>query len=83
MGDAMNYHNNVKFSTTDRDNDDVSTVNCADKYGGYGWWFKDCYKALLTRKWYGNELTPAPEWFLVYNDYRALKNATMMFREKM
>ena len=83
MGDAMNYHNNIKFSTTDRDNDEVNTVNCADKYGGYGWWFKDCYKALLTRKWYGNELTPAPEWFLVYNDYRALKNATMMFREKM
>ena len=83
MGDAMKYHNNVKFSTTDRDNDDVNTVNCADKYGGYGWWFKRCYKALLTRKWYGNELTPAPEWFFVYNDYRALKNATMMFREKM
>ena len=86
MGDALEYHNNVKFSTKDRDNDDVNTVNCATKFGGYGWWFKKCYFAFLTRMKYDKvdvRLKPTPEWYYIYNDYRSLKNATMMFREKM
>ena len=85
MGDAMVYHNNAMFSTWDRDNDDAN-VSCASKYGGYGWWFKKCYFALLTpMRWdkVDLRLKPVPEWFYIYNNYTALKNATMMFREKM
>ncbi|KAI8502191.1 hypothetical protein Bbelb_197790 [Branchiostoma belcheri] len=29
------------FSTVDRDNDNVQTFNCAERYGG-GWWYTDC-----------------------------------------
>ena len=86
MGDSMEYHNNVMFSTKDRDNDGVNTADCAKRYGGYGWWFKSCYKALLTRMKYSTvdlRLKPAPEWYHIYNDFKSLKNATMMFREKM
>ncbi|CAG2253962.1 unnamed protein product [Mytilus edulis] len=35
-GDAMAYHNEMKFSTTDQDNDQYSGGKCADSYGP--WW---------------------------------------------
>ena len=36
-GDAMDYHNGMKFSTRDRDNDNWNK-NCADETEG-GWWY--------------------------------------------
>ena len=36
-GDSMAYHNGVKFSTWDRDNDNWVN-NCAQSHKG-GWWF--------------------------------------------
>ena len=86
MGDAIAYHNNEKFSAKDRDNDEVSTLNCSNKYEWFGWWFKKCYFALLTRMKYDTadlRLKPAPEWYQIYNEFKSLKNATMMFREKI
>ena len=35
-GHSMSYHNGMKFTTLDRDND-KSRVNCAQYYKG-GWW---------------------------------------------
>ena len=46
LGDALNYHNGMYFTTTDRDNDQYGT-NCASKYGGTGWWYKDCWNCNL------------------------------------
>ena len=37
-GDGLDYHNGMKFSTRDRDND-KSSRNCAQDNKG-GWWFK-------------------------------------------
>ncbi len=34
----LGFHNNMKFSTHDRDND-VDVISCAKKYGG-GWWYR-------------------------------------------
>ncbi|KAM4024764.1 fibrinogen-like protein 1-like protein isoform 2-T2 [Anomaloglossus baeobatrachus] len=39
-------HDNMKFSTADRDNDRWGK-NCAEASGGGGWWFDSCYSALL------------------------------------
>ena len=49
--DALSYHNGMKFSTYDRDNDAVSNplgepYNCAAEFGGNGrggFWFRDCF----------------------------------------
>ncbi len=44
-GDGFGYHNQMQFTTWDRDNDEHSTVNCATSLGG--WWFKSCYGCIL------------------------------------
>ena len=41
-GDAMNYHNGLKFSTKDRDNDVWSSTHCAQYHGG-GFWYNSCF----------------------------------------
>jgi len=40
--DSFKHHNNMMFSTYDRDNDKWSSGNCAEHYGG-GFWHKTCY----------------------------------------
>ena len=83
MGDALEYHNNMQFSTKDRDND-LSTGDCSNNQGGYGWWFNKCYLAYLTRMTLDVadlRLKPAPRWYFTYYKHQDLKNAKMMFRE--
>ena len=43
--DALAYHNNMNFSTFDRNNDQNSG-NCAASYKG-GWWYNSCHNANL------------------------------------
>ena len=85
MGDALEYHNNMQFSTKDRDND-LSTGHYSKNHGGCGWWFNSCYQAYLTRMTLDGpdrRLKPAPRWYFTYYRHQDLKNATMMFREKI
>ncbi|XP_070579358.1 microfibril-associated glycoprotein 4-like [Ptychodera flava] len=44
-GDSMIYHNGIKFSTKDQDNDPGSRC-CACIYNA-GWWYKDCFYSNL------------------------------------
>jgi len=49
-GDSMSYHNGVKFSTYDRENDlahDVYWEHCANFLAG-GFWYNSCYRAGMT-----------------------------------
>ena len=41
--DLLSYHNNMKFSTYDRDNDE-SSENCAKTLNGGAWWYKSYYR---------------------------------------
>uniref|UniRef100_A0A8C5Q4N3 Fibrinogen alpha chain n=1 Tax=Leptobrachium leishanense TaxID=445787 RepID=A0A8C5Q4N3_9ANUR len=50
-------HNNMKFSTYDRDSDKWEE-NCAEMYGG-GWWFNNCQAANLNGVYYsGGQYDP-------------------------
>ncbi|CAH2316451.1 Ficolin (collagen fibrinogen domain containing) 1 [Pelobates cultripes] len=44
-GDSLTYHNNMKFSTKEQDNDENSG-NCAEHLNA-GWWYRDCYHSNL------------------------------------
>ncbi|XP_068103534.1 fibrinogen-like protein 1-like protein [Hyperolius riggenbachi] len=46
--DLKNLHDNMRFSTFDKDNDRQYNNNCADKNGG-GWWYDSCYDAQLNK----------------------------------
>jgi len=41
------YHDGMKFTTYDQDND-LASGNCAPPLGGGGWWYNRCYEACLT-----------------------------------
>ena len=45
-GDSFWYHNNMKFSAKNSDND-ASSSNCANLAKG-GWWYNDCERVCLT-----------------------------------
>ena len=43
------YHNGMKFSTLDNDNDNYSFGNCAADYEG-GWWYNKCDRINLNKQ---------------------------------
>ena len=40
-GDSMGYHNGMRFSTNDRDQDLGANTNCGQRHNG-GWWYNLC-----------------------------------------
>ena len=52
-GDSLDYHNNMAFTTKDRDNDKFSG-KCAVRWTG-AWWYNNCLSANLNGKYFGNK----------------------------
>jgi len=52
--DSFGYHNNMPFTTKDRDNDRDSSQNCAVKCTG-AWWYQDCQYSNLNGQYLGEK----------------------------
>ena len=50
-GNSMRDHNNMKFSTHDRDQDNLDRFHCAQIAKG-GWWYNNCFSSNLNGLYY-------------------------------
>ena len=60
--DGMNYHNNMYFSTFDRDSDRSGSRNCAVNYKG-GWWYNDCISSNLNGQHTASIIPARASWY--------------------
>ncbi|XP_028391559.1 fibrinogen-like protein A [Dendronephthya gigantea] len=79
-GDSLAYHNQMKFSTKDSDNDAWGSSNCATNYKG-AWWHKDCHYSNLNGLYLGagQTSTSGINWFH-WRSRHSLKKAEMKIR---
>ncbi|XP_022910709.2 fibroleukin-like isoform X2 [Onthophagus taurus] len=82
LSNDLLYHNNIKFSTYDKDNDNSPYLACAVGYGN-GWWFDKCFYANLNGFPYKNFTNDNTGiiWFS-WLKYEPLKAAKMMIKPK-
>ena len=80
------YHNQGKFSTSDQDNDGVSNKHCANRFGGVGWWYRNCGAVILNAPEFGAiRHLQALKWGQITNEgdnTESLKSTEMMVRRK-
>ena len=79
-GDSLAVHNNMTFTTKDRDNDRWSSGNCAVDYKG-AWWHKSCYRSNLNGQYNLKDKKDArgARW-QQFSNYRSLKFTEMKLR---
>eukprot|EP00794_Sanderia_malayensis_P017984 gene17984-19781_t len=65
-GDSLAFHNGMKFTTPDRDNDKFVDGNCAVYYKS-GWWFKDCYRANLNNPYPTSPTGTGNDWYMSWH----------------
>ncbi|CAC5391453.1 Fibrinogen-like protein A,Ryncolin-4,Angiopoietin-related protein 1,Ficolin-2,Ryncolin-1,Tenascin-R,Fibrinogen-like protein 1,Ficolin-1,Tenascin-X,Ryncolin-3,Fibroleukin,Fibrinogen C domain-containing protein 1,Ryncolin-2,Angiopoietin-related protein 6,Techylectin-5B,Angiopoietin-related protein 2,Microfibril-associated glycoprotein 4,Fibrinogen alpha chain,Ficolin-1-A,Tenascin,Angiopoietin-4 [Mytilus coruscus] len=79
-GDSMTYHNNMPFSTYDRENDS-SSLNCAAYSTLKGaWWYKACWRSSLNGK-YAESSSKGGIKYMAWKRSRNLKKSSMMIKK--
>ena len=79
LDDRLAYHNNMKFSTYDVDNDLRSSGSCSLTYFG-AWWYNDCHHSNLNAQY--NEFQ-VYDWTQSFSWYpNLLQFSEMKFRRK-
>ncbi|XP_067051650.1 uncharacterized protein [Acropora muricata] len=76
-GDSLAYHNNMAFTTNDRDND-RNGGNCAVEYTG-AWWYKYCHHSNLNGKYGKNQGSRGLQWYHFRRSF-SLKFSEMKLR---
>ncbi|KFB44842.1 AGAP010811-PA-like protein [Anopheles sinensis] len=79
-GDSLFYHQGMKFSTKDSDNDASDRRHCAEATGG-AWWYNACSESNLNGP-YANTTDDwkSLHWRSLKDDGRAMVFSRMMFR---
>ena len=80
-GNGLGWHNGMKFSTRDRDND-VSSGKCARSYKG-AWWYRKCHVSNLNGQYlFGPHTSYANgvNWYYWKGHHYSLKFTEMKFR---
>ena len=81
-GDSLARHNNMAFTTKDRDNDRWSS-NCAVSYTG-AWWYNVCHYSNLNGKYLGDTTSSqGVNWYHLKNAYVSLKFTEMKLRPSL
>lgn len=79
VGDSLTYHNQMKFTAKDRDNDGIKKYNCADRYGG-GWWYRNCHSSNLNGIYLNDEYGKGLNWKSWRGHSESMKNSEMKIR---
>ncbi|CAC5400053.1 unnamed protein product [Mytilus coruscus] len=79
-GDNMAYHNNIRLSTKDNDNDTIGSQNCAATYTG-GWWFGSCVISHLNGLFKGKG-AQGISWYYWRKSHDTIQTSTMMIRKR-
>ena len=79
-GDSLTYHNNMAFTTKDRDNDrDSTTGYCAVKWTG-AWWYNRCHYSHLNGKYLRQQSTYRGVIWYGFRNTLSLKFTEMKMR---
>ena len=74
--DGMAIHNDMQFSTYERDNDMDTVRNCAEQFTG-GWWYNKCLLVHPTGTWGSREHIKGIMWRRITGNNENLSSITM------
>ena len=78
-GDSLANHNNMAFTTKDRDNDRYSSYNCAVLNTG-AWWYNSCWGSNLNGKYLGDKNDQRGATWGGFKGSHSLKSTEMKLR---
>ena len=77
-GDSLARHNNMAFSTKDKDND-IWSSNCAVSFTG-AWWYYSCHESNLNGQYLGDKSDSRGARWHHFRGYLSLKFTEMKLR---
>ncbi|KAK6966144.1 BgMFREP21.3 [Biomphalaria glabrata] len=80
-GDELSYHNNMFFTTFDRDNDVDGRRNCAENSSG-AWWYRSCHESNLNGQWGSTSFQKGMNWYQLTGYTNSVSFSEMKIRDR-